>query len=98
MNLIMGALAPAVVFSIFGMVALYNAVVNLDHNIASAKAELDSIGAESTSLNREIISAMSSENIAAVAARDGLVVDSKPQYFPLARAAAPNAKWPIASQ
>ena len=39
----------------FWLIMLYNQTVNLNHEIAAAKSELDSIGAENTALNNQII-------------------------------------------
>ena len=84
-------LGIALVAGVGGMVVLYNATVNLDHNITAAKAELDAIGAQNTALNNKVIAALSGNNLTAVAAADGLVAEAKPQYFPV------NQSWLIAS-
>lgn len=97
-NIVLAALAVAVVFGTFGMIALYNETVNLTHNITAAQNELNSIGATSTVLNNEIISALGRGSIAGLAANAGLVMESKPQYFPAGQANASNhAQWGIAS-
>ncbi len=93
LNLILGFLAVTVVAGIFGMVALYNATVNLNHNIAQAKTELDAIGAESTTLSNQVIAATGSGNaLKDIVAQDGLVQDERPQYFRT------DQQWPLASQ
>ena len=81
MNKILILLALALVAGTFGMVALYNATVNTDHNIAKAKAELDTIGAQATALNNTVVATLSGAALANLAAKEGLVSDSKPQYF-----------------
>ncbi len=91
-NRILAGLAVALVAGVFGMVALYNATVNLGHNIAAAKTELDAVGAESTQLNNQVINDLSGSGLAAAASADGLVADNNPQYFPV------HGPWPIASQ
>jgi hypothetical protein len=74
------------------MVALYNASVNLNHNIAIVKSKLEAIGAESISTNNKIITMLSGDELAKVAAERGLVAESKPRYLHV------DKKWPIASQ
>ena len=93
MNLLIGVLSVAVVAGVFGMVALYNLTVNLNHNIAQAKTELDAIGAANTKLSNQVIATLGSgSGLTAVVAADGLVEDQKPQYFRT------DPQWPIASQ
>lgn len=96
-NLVLALLGVAVVAGIFGMVALYNATVNLNHNIASAKAELDAIGAKSTALNNRIVATLNGNGLTTIANHDGLVLEAKPQYFTLTQSNTSN-KWAIASQ
>lgn len=93
MNLILGVLAIAVTAGVFGMVALYNTTVNLNHNITEAKAELDAIGAENTTLSNRVFAALGSgDALANAMAADGLVQDQKPQYFRV------DPQWHLASQ
>ena len=91
MNGIIVIFLVAIAAGVFGMVALYNATVNLTHNVADAKAQLDAIGAMTTSLNNQALAATSGGDLTALAAKDGLVADQKPQYFPV------HQSWPIAS-
>jgi len=90
-NGILVVFAIAVVFGTVGMVALYNMTVNLSHNIADAKAKMDAVGAQSTDLNNKIMDTLGGIGIARLVAENGLVIESKPQYFQI------NQKWPIAS-
>ncbi|SRR5258708_7105277 len=90
---IIAILAVALITSTVGMVALYNATVNVSHNIATAKAELDTIGTQSTNMNNRIVATLSGADLSKLAAQGGLVMESKPQYFPVNG----NQKWPIAS-
>ena len=65
----------------FLLITLYNRTVDLSHKIADAKAQLDSVGAENTSINNEIVSMLGNTGqLTAIAASDGLVPDMKPQY------------------
>ncbi len=96
-NLMLTGLGVVVVMCIFGMVALYNATVNLNHNIASVKAELDAVDAKSTALNNQIIATLNGQGLSSLASRDGLVLESKPQYFPITQSNTSD-KWGIASQ
>lgn len=69
----------------FWLIVLYNQTVNLNHGIAAAKAELDSIGAENTALNNQIITTLGNTGqLNAIATSDGLVV-AKPQYVSIAQ-------------
>jgi cell division protein FtsB len=64
----------------FWLITLYNQTVNLNHEISAAKAELDSIGAENTALNNQIVTALGdTDHLTAMASSDGLVI-AKPQY------------------
>ncbi len=92
MNAILVVFGVVLAAEVFGMVALYNTTVNLDHSIAAAKAQLDATGAANTNLNNTIIGLLGSDDAAKLAATDGLVQEQKPQYV---RA---NQQWPIASQ
>lgn len=90
-NGVLVVFAVAVVAGTVGMVALYNMTVNLGHNIASVKSEMDAVGARSTDLNNKIMDTLGGVGITRLAAENGLVMESKPQYFTM------NQKWPIAS-
>ena len=69
----------------FWLIALYNQTVNLNHEIAAAKAELDSVGAENTALNNQIVTMLGSTGpLNAVATQGGLVI-AKPQYVTVAQ-------------
>lgn len=65
----------------FWLIMLYNHTVAMEHEIAAAKAELDTIGAQNTALNNQIITTLgNTDQLTALATSDGLVVDAKPQY------------------
>jgi cell division protein FtsB len=95
LNGILVLFAIALVTGTVGMVGLYNATVNLDHSIAAAKTELDAVGAQNTAMNHEILAKLDGGDLAGVAAEEGLVTESKPQYFSLDGTT--SQKWPIAS-
>jgi cell division protein FtsB len=64
----------------FWLITLYNQTVNLNHEVAAARAELDSVGAENTALNNQIITTLgNTDQLTAMATSDGLVI-AKPQY------------------
>lgn len=96
LSLIFAVLAVVVIAGIFGMIALYNATVNLSHNIAAAKAQLDSIGARNTQLNDQILSLTTGAAFTDLAAADGLVQDKNPQYF-TKNQSQQSPSWPLAS-
>lgn len=90
-----GALALAA--GVFGMIALYNATVNARHNIAETKAELDKVGAQLTELNNRVVTALGGGSSAGAAIREGLVAETRPQYFDPLSSKSKSATWPIAS-
>ncbi len=91
-NLVIGILSVLVLGGVFWVVIAYNSTVDLSHSITSAKSKLQAVGAQSTSLNNDILAMLGGNQIGAIAAADGLVQDDKPQYFSI------NQQWPIASQ
>ena len=95
LNTILAVIAIGLVAATFGMVALYNATVNLSHTIAEVKVELDAVGAKNIDLNNTVVATLSGSEIAAIVAKNGLVPESKPTYFHLSQTTDP--KWPIAS-
>lgn len=90
LSLVLAGLIFTSLVGVFWLVALYNNVVNLDHNITAAKSELDSIGAQNTALNNQVAAALGNVTSGNLAAADGLVQDNHPHYF--------QQSWPIASQ
>jgi cell division protein FtsB len=90
MNTMLVLLCITLGAEMFGMVALYNATVNLNQDVVTAKAALDALGAQGTKLNNQILATLNSDDLSAVAAQDGLVADAHPQYL--------SSSWPIASQ
>lgn len=97
LNIIIVLFVVAIVSGIFGMVALYNATVNLNHNLTEAKKELDAVGAASTKLNNQIVAALAGSSLTAAVTRAGLVEEKKPNYFST-QGTRENKSWPIASQ
>jgi cell division protein FtsL len=92
-NTVLVFLAIATLAGTFWLVAAYNQTVNLSHNIASMKAEVDSIGAENTAESNQIVAMLSADQVATLAANDGLVQENKPQYVTIN-----NEQWPIVSR
>jgi cell division protein FtsL len=91
-NFVIAMLVVLVLVGTFWVVVGYNKTVDLSHNIISAKTKLDSVGAQNTVLNNDIVATLGGGRIGALAAADSLVQDNKPQYFSI------NQQWPIASQ
>ena len=92
LNIVLAVLIFTSILSVFWLVALYNNIVNLNHNITTARAELDSVGAKTAALNNQVAAALGNVQSGDIAAQNGLVQDNHPTYFPL------NQSWPIASQ
>ena len=88
LNIVLCLLIFSTVFATFALVAVYNGIVNVTHNIAAAKAELNTVGAESTDLQNRIVALMGSGAVAQAAQANGLVEDKNPQYLPASTGAA----------
>ena len=70
----------------FWLIALYNSTVAMQHEIAAAKVQLDAIGAENTALNNQVVTTLGDTGrLSALAAEEGLVMNSKPQYLSVAQ-------------
>ena len=89
LNFVLAGLIFTSLVGVFWLIALYNNVVNVSHNITTAKAQLDSIGAQNTVLNSQVVVALGNVTSGDLATADGLVQDNNPQYF---------QTWPLASQ
>ncbi len=90
LNFVLAGLIFTSLVGVFFLVALYNNVVNLNHAIVSAKANLDSIGAQNSTLNNQVVASLGNVASGNLAAADGLIQDNHPTYF--------SQSWPIASQ
>ena len=90
LNRVIAGLICAVLLGTFYLVALYNNVVNLNHNVAAAKAQLETIGAQNAILNNQVVAQLGNVESGDLATADGLVEDNHPQYF--------STSWPIASK
>ncbi|MDE2019478.1 MAG: hypothetical protein KGJ13_03965 [Patescibacteria group bacterium] len=73
-----------------GLIVLYNKIVDLNHALADNKAQLESIGLQSTQLQNRIVALTGGGGTESIARADGLVLDQNPQYLPVA-APAPQA-------
>ena len=94
LNILFVGLVVVLLVNIFWLVTLYNNVVNLNHEVASVKAELDGVGAKNAALNDTIIGTLHNLQSSGFAAKAGLVPANHPQYFSLNQ----KPEWPIASQ
>ena len=90
LNRVLAGLIFASLGGVFLLVALYNNVVNLNHAIITAKVQLDSIGAQNTTLHNQVAATLGNIPSSGLATQHGLVQDNHPQYF--------STSWPIASQ
>lgn len=92
LNAVIALLVVALLGGTFWLVIAYNKTVDLSQDIVSEKAQLQSIGAQDTSLNNQVLATLGGANFTALAAADGLVEDKNPQYFTI------DQQWPLASQ
>ena len=81
LNLILGVIVCALFVGVFSLVALYNNVVNVSQNIQTAKSQLDAVGAQNTSLNNQVVTALAKVQSSDLGQQDGLVEDNHPQYL-----------------
>jgi hypothetical protein len=91
-NAVIALLVVALLGGTFGLVIAYNKTVDLSQDIISSKAKLQSVGAQDTALNNQVLATLGGADLTALAAADGLVQDKNPQYF------TSDQQWPIASQ
>ena len=91
-NLIIGFLSISLFFGIFSLVVFYNNAVTINHNIALAKTELDTISAQNTDFNNKIVSSLGSDQLSLSAKANNLVEDKNPQYFIIDS----QSQWPFA--
>jgi cell division protein FtsB len=62
------------------LITIYNQTVRLSQEVAAARTALNTIGAENTTLNNQIITTLGNVNqLSAIATSDGLVI-AHPQY------------------
>ena len=92
LNAVIALLVVALLGGTFWLVIAYNKTVDLSQNIVSLKAQLQSVGAQDTALNNQVLATLGGANFTALASADGLVQDKNPQYFTV------DQQWPIASQ
>ena len=81
LNVILGMLVITILGGTFWIVVAYNKTVDLSHDIVSLKAQLDTIGANNTALNNNIISTLGETQFQNLAAVDHLVTEKKPEYY-----------------
>lgn len=80
-NLILGGLVLVLFVGTFWVIIVYNQTVSLSHDITKAKSQLDSTGAVNTSFNNNVIATLGGSALSAIAAKDHLVEEKKPEYF-----------------
>lgn len=91
-NAVIALLVVALLGGTFWLVVAYNKTVDLSQDIVSDTAQLQSVGAENTALNNQVLATLGGANFVSIAAADGLVEDKNPQYFTI------DQQWPLASQ
>jgi hypothetical protein len=92
LNVIIVLLVVALLGGTFWLVIAYNKTVDFSQDITSLKAQTNSIGAQNTLLNNQILATLGDVDSSALATADNLVNDKNPQYFTI------DQQWPIASQ
>jgi hypothetical protein len=92
LNAVIALLVVTLLGGTFWLVIAYNKTVDLSHDIVSLKAKLDTVGAQNTALNNQVLATLGGADFTSLASADGLVQDKNPQYFTI------DQQWPIASQ
>jgi len=92
LNAVIVLLVVALLGGTFWLVVAYNKTVDLSQDIVSLKSQLQTIGAQNTALNNQVLATLGGADFTSLAAADGLVQDKNPQYFTV------DQQWPIASQ
>jgi hypothetical protein len=92
LNAVIALLVVALLGGTFWLVIAYNKTVDLSQDIVSVKAQLETVGAENTALNNQVLATLGGADFTSLASADGLVQDKNPQYFTT------DNQWPIASQ
>ena len=79
-HLFITLIVVALVGGTFYLITLYNQTVRLNQEISAARTALNTIGANNTTLNNQIITTLGNVNqLSAIATSDGLVI-AHPQY------------------
>src|SRR5690348_9297426 len=84
LNLLNGLLILLVILTVgatFTLVAVYNGIVNANHNLASLKAKLDQQGAANTDLQNRIVAMLGNDSMQQAAQSGALIEDKHPQYL-----------------
>ena len=83
-----------VVFLVLGgvsLVVLYNRIVNFNHNLGEAKAELSDLQSQNADIKDRLFTLLDLDGNSAVFGGHGLIEDKNPQYLEI------NSKWSYAS-
>ena len=75
LNAVIVLLVVALLGGTFWLVIAYNKTVDLSHDIISIKAQLESVGAQNTTLNNQVLATLGGANFTSLATADGLVQD-----------------------
>ncbi len=90
-NKVLAALAVGFVASVFWLVALYNASVNLSHGFLDMRGEFQAVQTQNVALQERIFSLLNSNNFKNLAAGKNLIQDKKPDYLEI------HSPWSYAS-
>ncbi len=91
LNRLLFALVALIIVSALSLVWLYVRLVNINHNLASARTDLVQVETQSAELKEKIFGLLSGDKLQALAQAKGLVQDKDPQYLQ----ASPS--WSLAS-
>ncbi len=97
LNKILAVLVICSVFSGAALVVLYNRIVNFDHGLDKAKAELASLQSQNADAKDKIFELLDTDKDSAALKDYGLVEDKNPQYLEISSKDENSQQWSYAS-
>lgn len=88
--MILVGLGISIVLGSFWLVVIYNNIVDLRHDISSAKADFDALQAQNSELRSRVFALLDVSDLKESSL--GLVQDKNPEYLEI------NSKWSFASE
>jgi cell division protein FtsL len=88
LNIIIAILIAALLSGSLWLVALYNRLVNLNHNISELNTELNKLQTANAEVKKAIFAIFDSQNLEKLAEEKQLVKDRNPEYLTITEGSA----------